>query len=277
MPYANVNGQRLYYEDTGGTGPTIVFSHGMLLDSTVFAPQVAALRKRYRCIVWDLRGHGKSAADTEPGYSYDDAAKDLSGLLSSLDIVSTILVGMSKGGFLSMACALANPDRVRALVLIGAQAGVNDAARLARYRETVGRWIRGHLPDTVATDMEHLIFGAGWSGAIAWKEKWRAVTASNLLSAIDACARRDDISNRIGAINVPTLVIHGDADAAVPLARALAMRDAIPNAELVVLKGGHAVNTTNPAPVNAAVSAFLARHRLETHPMNTPAKIRAIK
>ena len=53
MPYANVNGQRLYYEDTGGTGPAIIFSHGLLLDGTMCAPQVAALRDKYRCIVWD--------------------------------------------------------------------------------------------------------------------------------------------------------------------------------------------------------------------------------
>jgi hypothetical protein len=64
MPYANVNGQRLYYEDTGGTGPAIIFSHGILLDGTMFAPQVAALRDKYRCIVWDERGHGKTAGET---------------------------------------------------------------------------------------------------------------------------------------------------------------------------------------------------------------------
>ena len=63
MPYANVNGQRLYYEDTGESGSAIVFSHELLLDGTMFAPHVTAFRARYRCIVWDQRGHGKTATD----------------------------------------------------------------------------------------------------------------------------------------------------------------------------------------------------------------------
>ena len=58
MPYAHVNGQRLYYEDTGGDGPAIVFSHGLLMDGSMFAPQVQALRGAWRCITWDERGHG---------------------------------------------------------------------------------------------------------------------------------------------------------------------------------------------------------------------------
>jgi pimeloyl-ACP methyl ester carboxylesterase len=91
MPYASVNGQRLYYEDTGGTGPAIIFSHCILLDGTMFAPQVAALRDKYRCIVWDERGHGKSAGETLRPFSYYDPANDLTALLAFLGISSAIL------------------------------------------------------------------------------------------------------------------------------------------------------------------------------------------
>ena len=61
MPFAHVNGQKLYYEDTGGDGPVIVFSHGLLMDGSMFAPQVEALRSTWRCITWDERGHGQTA------------------------------------------------------------------------------------------------------------------------------------------------------------------------------------------------------------------------
>jgi pimeloyl-ACP methyl ester carboxylesterase len=74
--------------------------------------------------------------------------------------------------------------------------------------------------------------------------------------------RRDDISDKITSIHVPTLVIHGDTDAAIPLARALAMKNAIPRAELVALMGGHSVNMTNPDSVNAALGDFIQRHEL---------------
>ena len=272
MPFADINGQRLYYEDTGGFGPAIVFSHGMLFDSTMFASQVAAFRDRYRCIIWDERGHGKTATDTEPGYSYKDSANDLSGLLSYLEIESAILVGAAKGAFLGMTCALARPELVRALVLIGAHVGSKDPATIASYREMVGGWITGRLPDALATEIEHTALGPGWPGASAWKEKWRAMSASNLLSAIDACVRRDDISDRICSIKVPTLIIHGDADAVISLSKAQAIRKAIPNSELVVVPGGHAVSMTNPDPVNAALRGFFVRHHLEPRLLNIRCK-----
>jgi pimeloyl-ACP methyl ester carboxylesterase len=262
MPYANVNGQRLYYEDTGGTGPAIIFSHGLLLDGTMFAPQVAALRDKYRCIVWDERGHGKTASETLRPFSYYDSANDIAALLAFLDVSSAILAGMSQGGFLGMRCALVHPERVRALILIATGTGTMDPTTVQSYKQMLDAWIANKLPEEIAATLEHIIFGPGWPGAAAWKEKWRSMTAPNLLGAFDTLARSDDIGDKISAIRIPTLIIHGDADAAIPLAKAQAMQASIPNAELVVVEGGHSVNMTNPAPVNAAIEAFLARHRL---------------
>jgi pimeloyl-ACP methyl ester carboxylesterase len=87
------------------------------------------------------------------------------------------------------------------------------------------------------------------------------MTAPNLRACLDTLASRDDIRDKVSAIRVPTLVIH-DADTAIPLAKAQAMKASIPGAEMVVAEGGHSVNLTNPVPVNAAIEAFLARHRL---------------
>jgi pimeloyl-ACP methyl ester carboxylesterase len=251
------------YEDTGESGSAIVFSHGLLLDGTMLAPQVAAFRDRYRCIVWDQRGHGKTATDVLPSFSYYDSANDLAALLSFLDIDSAIIVGMSQGGFLGMRCALLHPERIRALVLIATQAGVDDSTTLAYYHSLLEPWLAsGKLPEETATTIEQILFGPDWPGAAGWKEKWRTMTAPNLLSAFDALASRDDISDKITSIHVPTLVIHGDTDAAIPLARALAMKKAIPRAELVMLTGGHSVNLTNPDSVNRALSDFFQRHEL---------------
>jgi pimeloyl-ACP methyl ester carboxylesterase len=148
--------------------------------------------------------------------------------------------------------------------LIATQAGVDDPETLGGYRALLDAWIKGNLPDQVAATIEHIIFGAGWSGAAAWKEKWRAMTTPNLTNSLDTLAGRDDISDRISAIEVPTLVVHGDSDAAIPLAKAKPMKDAIPNSELVVIPGGHSVNMTNPGPVNAALNDFFERHHLRS-------------
>ena len=133
MPIAQVNGQRLYYEDTGGTGPAVIFSHGLFMDHEMFAPQVAALRRRHRCITWDERGHGLSASDRLAPFSYYDSAADLAAILKHLGIGEAVLVGMSQGGFLSLRCALSHPDVVRALVLIDTQAGLEDPEAMKGY------------------------------------------------------------------------------------------------------------------------------------------------
>jgi pimeloyl-ACP methyl ester carboxylesterase len=228
----------------------------------MFAPQVAALRDRYRCIVWDERGHGKTAGETLAPFSYYDSANDLAALLAYLGVSSAILVGLSQGAFLGMRCALTHPEKVRALVLIATQTGIDDPATLQGYDQMLDAWITNKLPDQIAATFEHILFGAGWSGAAAWKTKWRAMTEPNIRAVFDALARRDDIGDKVAAIHVPTLVIHGDADVPIPLSKAQAMQASIPNAELVVVEGGHSINMTNPAPVNEAIETFLIRHHL---------------
>src|SRR5580704_5824578 len=121
MATASVNGITLSYSDSGGDGPAVVLSHGYLMDSAMFEPQVSALAPEYRVITWDERGFGETRA-TGP-FSYWDSAGDVLALLDHLGIEQAVLGGMSQGGFLSLRAALLAPDRVRALVLIDSQAG----------------------------------------------------------------------------------------------------------------------------------------------------------
>jgi 3-oxoadipate enol-lactonase len=80
MPFASVNGQQLYLEDTAGNGPVVVFSHGNLMNRDMWAAQVEALRGEFRCVVWDGRLHGRTKDDGGL-YTYWDAADDLLGLI----------------------------------------------------------------------------------------------------------------------------------------------------------------------------------------------------
>src|SRR3954454_18251750 len=119
MPFADVNGQHIYFEDSGGSGPPVIFSHGFLMDHEMFAPQVDALAGEFRCITWDERGFGETEAGAP--FTYWDSAEDLLGLLDHLGVQSAVVGGMSQGGFVALRAALLAPERVRALVLIDTQ------------------------------------------------------------------------------------------------------------------------------------------------------------
>ena len=134
MPFAEVNGQHIFFEDSGGNGAPVIFSHGFLMDHEMFAPQVEALADDFRCITWDERGFGQTPASGP--FTYYDSASDCLALLGHLGIDQAVLAGMSQGGFLSLRAALTAPDRVKALVLIDTQSGTEDPGGPYRLRRS---------------------------------------------------------------------------------------------------------------------------------------------
>src|SRR5436853_2615570 len=117
MPIAHVNGQGLYFEDSGGPGPAVVFMHGFLMDQTMFDPQVAALAPSYRCVRFDARGFGQTEWDGRP-FSLYDTVEDCIALMDHLGIERAAIVGMSQGGYAALRLALRHPEWVKALVLM---------------------------------------------------------------------------------------------------------------------------------------------------------------
>lgn len=259
MPHAQINGQNLYFRDSGGDGPAIVFSHGLLMDHEMFGPQLHQFRHGWRCITWDERGHGQTANDHIEPFTYYDSADDLAALLDHLGVERAVLVGMSQGGYLSLRCALTHPEKVRALVLIDSQAQLEDSEKTAGYAQMMDVWAAQGLPDPIADTIGMVILGEGWPGDAAWKEKWRKWQPHNIKACFQTLAHRDDISGKLAQIDVPALVIHGEADMAITLDRAEDMARRLPRSTLVTVPGaGHAANLTHPEPVNQAIEQFLA-------------------
>ena len=257
MPHASVNGQRLYYEDTGGEGPPVVFSHGFLMDHRMFAPQVEALRDVYRVITWDERGFGATEFDGE-SFTYWDSARDLFGLLDVLGIERAVLAGMSQGGYLSLRAALLQPDRVRALVLIDTQAPPELPEKIAEYRIMIDTWVTHGYLEELASTVAGLIIG---DAAIEeeWKQIWRGWEHTRLRAAGGALLDRDDPSDRLDELSMPVLVVHGTEDAAIPLSRAHELCTAVEDCRGVIEVAGaaHASNLTHPDAVNPPLRAFL--------------------
>lgn len=259
MPYADVNGQRLYFEDTGGEDDVIVFSHGLLMDHEMFAPQVDALSDHWRCITWDERGHGVTET-TSDDFSYWDSASDLLGLLDHVGVERAVFAGMSQGGYLSLRAALTAPDRVRALVLIDTQSGVEDPANLAAYDQLIDAWAGAEEPPQEILDIvAGIILGNGWPGIPTWQDKWRKVTPDQLRQVYKTLvSRQDDVTSRLSELSIPTVVIHGELDAAISVPTAQSLANGLGGKLVVVPGAGHAANLTHPDATNEAIEAFLA-------------------
>ena len=78
--FAKVNGQEIFYTDSGGNGPVVILAHGFLMDQTMFDAQVSALSPEFRVITWDERGFGQTKWDGKD-FSYWDSARDCLGLM----------------------------------------------------------------------------------------------------------------------------------------------------------------------------------------------------
>ena len=136
MPTIEVNGATLYYEDTGpgSTGETIAFSHGLLWGTEMFAPQIEALRGRYRCIAWDHRGQGRSGADHRNTIGIELVWHDAMQLLARLGAGPVHFCGLSMGGFVAMRTAIFRPEQVRSLLLVETAADEEPRANVGKYR-----------------------------------------------------------------------------------------------------------------------------------------------
>jgi pimeloyl-ACP methyl ester carboxylesterase len=261
MPYADVNGQRLFHEEAGSGEPAIIWSHGLFMDRTMFAPQVEAFGDAHRCVTWDERGHGRTEA-TGDAFTYWDSAKDLVGLMDHLGIERAVLAGMSQGGYLSLRAALADPGRVLGLILLDTQAATEDRDKLAAYDQLLAAWTGAdELPDEIAEVVRAIILG-GYDRGDEWQAKWKAMDRDRVRQAYGALVSREHLEDRLGEIDVPALVVHAEDDAAIEVAAARRMAELLPQGELVVVAtGGHAANLVNPREVNPHIARFLAALR----------------
>jgi pimeloyl-ACP methyl ester carboxylesterase len=260
MPYADVNGQRLFYEDTGAGEDVIVFSHGYFMSHVMFDAQIAALRDQWRCIAWDERGHGQTETTPEP-FTYWDSASDLLGLLDHLGVERAVLAGWSQGGYLSLRAALTAPDRVRALVLMDTQPGVEDPEKAAGYDQLIEAWVSlGGPSQEVVDTLAAIMIGPDYADAARWMDAAKQIPSATVRQIYATLMTRDDVTPRLAELTVPALVIHGEQDLAIDLDTARWFVDALPDAELVVIDGaGHAASLTHADAVNPPLEAFLAR------------------
>ncbi|HZI12733.1 MAG TPA: alpha/beta hydrolase [Myxococcus sp.] len=264
MPFLSIRGAQLYYEDTGGPGEPVVFSHGLLWDSHLFSRQVDALRDRYRCISYDHRGQGRSRAP-EDGKPIDlrTVYEDAVAFIHALGVAPCHFVGLSMGGFVGLRVAARHPELLRSLVLLDTSASAELPSNLPRYRllSTVTHWLGlGPVVDRVM----RIYFGPTFMNdpsRRAEREALRRQLASNpraVWRAMDGVINRRSVEGELHRIVTPTLILVGEEDAVTLPEMADRLKERISGSRLVRLPhGGHMSNLEQPEAVNAAISSFL--------------------
>jgi 3-oxoadipate enol-lactonase len=260
MPYADIGGLKIFYEDSGGSGPALLFAHGFLMDNEMYAPQIAALRDRYRCIAFEQRGFGRTGPVVGP-FSYWDSARDALGVLDHLKVQAATLIGLSQGGFLAMRAALLAPERVKALVLFSTRSETDPEAKYDEFRGLQTEW-RANGSANAHGFLADVLIGPAGSNCAPWFGKWAAMSKDALHEPINTLIGRDDLTPRLSEIACPSIVFHGDADAAIDIAHGEALAKALPNnKDFVRVPGaGHAPNLTHAATVNPQLAEFLATY-----------------
>jgi len=259
-----IGGLRLHVEDTGGDGPAVVFSHGLLLSTRLWDAQVEALRGRYRCIAYDHRGQGQSDVPPDRGISLDTCAADAEALVKTLGAVPCHFVGLSMGGMVGMRLAARRPEILRSLSLIESSADPEPEENVGRYRllNLVARFVG---PWAVAGKVMPILFGRTFltdPGRAPDRARWTAHVAGNrraIWRAVNGVVDRPSIHGELAAVRLPTLVMVGEEDVATVPAKAERIAAAIAGARLVrIPRAGHTSPVEEPAAVTAALQDFLA-------------------
>lgn len=258
-----VNGVDLYYEETGNGAETIVFAHGLMLNRRMFTDQVAALRREYRCVSFDFRGHGLSAVARD-GYDMDTLTDDTSALIDRLGAGPCHFVGHSMGGFVGLRLALRRPELVRSLILLATSADAEPLWDAIQYRmlKRLAQWIG--IPPLAGRVMP-VLFGHTFltdPTRIAQREEWHrqvtAITRDGISRALEGVLSRRGMRAELHRISKPVLILVGEEDHAAPLSRADSMRAGIRAAALrVIPRAGHTMTVEAPETVTTAVREFL--------------------
>jgi pimeloyl-ACP methyl ester carboxylesterase len=251
MPSLDRDGVAIHYE-VHGEGRPLLLTHGYSATSRMWDGQIAPFSERYKLILWDMRGHGRSDYPADQG-AYSEAATvaDMAALLDVVGARKAIVGGLSLGGYMSLAFHLAHPERVEALLIIDTGPG---------YRKDEPRegWNQNALRTAERYETEGL--GRLASGSVEMRTSSHRNAEGLARAARGMLTQRDArVINSLPDIAVPSLVVVGANDKPF-LTASDYMAAKIPGArKLVISDAGHASNIDQPEAFNAGVLGFLAQ------------------
>ena len=262
----------LYYEDHG-SGRPVVLIHGWPLSGASWEKQVTALLPAgYRVVTYDRRGFGQSSKPTK-GYDYDTFADDLHKLLTQLDLHDVTLVGFSMGtGEVARYLGAYGSKRVRSAVFLASvppfllktpdNPGGVDAGVFEAMKQSIAADRPAYLAKFLADFYNVDVFGGERVSEQVVQLGWNVAAGASPKGTLDCVSTwSTDFRNDLRRVDVPALVVHGDADRILPLAATgVPLHERVRGSRLVVVEGGpHGFIWTHAEQVNRELLAFLGQ------------------
>ena len=242
-----------------GAGPAVVLLHGYPFNQTLWSGQVEALKNSYRVITPDLRGHGESTIGPA---SMNRMAADVASLLDALGIERVVIGGLSMGGYVTLAFYRLFPQRVHSLILADtrAQADTEENKRIrAQQVETLLSHGMKPIVDAMLPKLLHPETVSKRPNIVKQlRDMMLQTKPEGAAAALQAMAAREDQTELLSHIRVPTLILVGKDDPITPLQDSEKMHQLIEGSRLVVIENAsHVSNLERPAEFNSALMTFL--------------------
>ncbi len=271
MPVAVNAGVRLFYEDSGGDGPAILFLHEYAGDHRSWAGQVAALKSRYRCLSMSGRGYPPSDCPDDPGaYSQDLMNADALAVLDAAGVGRAHVVGLSMGAFTGLQLAQFHAGRVLSVTAAAGGSGSSDTAQAREGFVTEALALAAMMDKQGAIPAEAMCKGPTrihlkdknevvWLQSVAHLAEHPAFAAAHMLRGVQVGrpSLRDQ-ADTLASVRVPVLLMVGDEDTSC-LHVNVWLKQIMPAARLMVFPAsGHALNLEEPQLFNRSIEAFVA-------------------
>ncbi|HEV7658651.1 MAG TPA: pyrimidine utilization protein D [Allosphingosinicella sp.] len=253
----------LFYEEHGpADGPPLILSSGLGGSAGYWAPNLPALAAGHRVIAYDHRGTGRSDRALPPGLTVDIMADDVVALMDGLGLERATLIGHAAGGAIGLAIALSAPERLDRLVVVNGFSRPDP--HFVRCMEIRLALLRDSGVEAFIRAQPIFLYPARWISENS--ERLDAEEAGHIeqfqgsanVEARIAALLAFDIDDRLAEIATPTLMIAAEDDMLVPDSCSDRLVEALPNAGLQLMLGGHACNVSEPAVFDKILGAWLA-------------------
>lgn len=257
MPFVEAGDLHVHYALTGAANaPAVLLSNSLGANISLWDPQMRALEREVRVLRYDTRGHGHTSVPPGP-YLIEQLARDVVRLLDALRLDRVHFCGLSMGGMIGMWLGVHAKERLHKLALCNTAARIGTAETWNARIENVRKGGMKAVAPAVIERWFTTEFRARSPEAVASAQRMLENTPPEGYMACCAAIRDTDLSEAISAIRMPTLVIVGLKDPAVPAVNGRFLADRIPGAQYAELETSHLSNLEAPAQFTSELIHFL--------------------